>query len=57
MPLRNINQSMFDSASGQESRQAGCTHSTSPKHFWAPGLPALKTFIAQDCDSRDGEVL
>jgi len=55
MLLRNINQSMFDSANGQESRQAGCTHVCSPIHFWAPGLPALKTFIALDCVFWDGE--
>ena len=53
--FRNINQPRFDSTDGQESRQAGCTHAYSPIRFWAPGLPALKTFIALDCDAWDGE--
>lgn len=55
--FRNINQYPDDFMDGQESRQVGCSHSTSPKHFWAPGLPALKTFIALECLVWGGEVL
>jgi hypothetical protein len=54
---RNINPSKYDSTHGQESRQAGCSHASSPTCFWALDLPALRTFIALDFDALDGELV